>query len=83
MNSYCFGCKNEQNVKIVRKKEVFKVKGDPIEIYSDVMICSICGEEIFNETLDEKTMARVYEEYRNLRLKNDPGYIQENEDTKK
>ena len=65
MKRFCFECKDEQDVKVVRKKEVFPVMGDPIEVVSDVMTCFVCGEEIFDETLDEKNIARVYQEYRN------------------
>lgn len=65
MKQFCYECNNEQDVIVVSKKEVFKVKGEPIEVVSDVMTCTVCGEEIFNRELDEKNMARVYQEFRN------------------
>lgn len=65
MKRYCLECKNDQDVKIVRKKEVFPVKGDPIEVISDVVTCTVCGEEIFDEVYDEQNLARAYQEFRN------------------
>jgi len=65
MKQFCYECDSEQEVIILSKKEVFKVKGEPIEVVSDVMACSVCGEEIFDKELDEKNMARVYQEFRN------------------
>lgn len=65
MRKYCFECENEQDVNIVRKKEVFPVKGDSIEVISDIVTCTVCGEEIFDEVYDEQNLARAYQEYRN------------------
>jgi len=65
MKQFCYKCDSEQKVIVVSKKESFKVKGEPIEVVSDIMTCSVCGEEIFNKELDEKNMARVYQEFRN------------------
>ncbi len=65
MKQFCYECYSEQEVIIVRKKEVFLVKGEPIKVVSDVMICTVCGEEIFNKEFDGKNMARVYQKFRN------------------
>lgn len=65
MNQFCYECNSDQEVIVVRKKEVFSVKGEPIEVVSDVMTCTVCGEEIFDKELDEKNLARVYQEFRN------------------
>ena len=65
MKQFCYECDKEQEVTIEKKKEVFPVKGDPIEVVSDVITCTVCGEEIFDITLDEQNLARAYQEFRN------------------
>ena len=64
MKRFCYECNCEQDVTVVRKPEVFPVKGEPIEVISDVVTCDVCGEEIFDESLDEANLARAYQEYR-------------------
>ncbi len=64
MRRYCDVCDKEVDVQVVRKQEVFPVKGESIEVVSDVLVCPYCGESIFNEELDGQALERAYEEYR-------------------
>lgn len=64
MKRFCYECNCEQDATVVRKTEVFPVKGEPIEVISDVVTCDVCGKEIFDESLDEANLARAYQEYR-------------------
>jgi len=50
--------------KIISKKETFDVKGDKIDITSNVRICNKCGQEIFDEELDSANLERAYAIYR-------------------
>ncbi len=38
--------------------------GDDIEIEIQVLICSNCGNELYDEELDSQTLLKVYNEYR-------------------
>ena len=43
------------------------IKGDlieDIEVNAQIMVCADCGEELFNEELDSKTLICAYNEYR-------------------
>lgn len=64
MRRYCDTCDREVDAQVVRKQEVFPVKGEPIEVVADVLVCSDCDESIFDEELDGQTLNRAYEEYR-------------------
>ena len=50
--------------KIINKKEIYKVLGDDIEIETQVLICSNCGNELYDEELDSQTLLKEYNEYR-------------------
>lgn len=55
--------KSDSSVKA--KKEIIQVRGENIEIESNVRVCDNCGEELFDEELDEENLSRAYDEYRN------------------
>lgn len=38
--------------------------GDDIEIETQVLICSNCGNELYDEELDSQTLLKAYNEYR-------------------
>lgn len=63
---YCDQCQTEKDVKVVSKPEIFTIKGEKIEVVSDVLVCSECGEELFDEQLDTANLNRAYESYRRL-----------------
>ncbi len=48
---------------IVTKKEIIPVRGENIEIESTIRICK-CGNEIFDEDLEEKNLTKAYDKYR-------------------
>jgi len=61
---YCGKCQCDQPTKIIEKKEIFNVKNEPIEVLSDVLICSECSEELFDEVLDTQNLENAFNEYR-------------------
>ncbi|MFZ3101391.1 MAG: type II TA system antitoxin MqsA family protein [Desulfitobacteriaceae bacterium] len=65
MEKYCHVCECNRVVNMVTKKESFPVKGEPIEVVSDILTCSLCGEEIFDPYLDETNLERAFSDYRN------------------
>lgn len=61
---WCENCECETETKVIRKIESWKVLGESIEYETDVRICAVCGEEIFDDQLDDRTMKAVYNIYR-------------------
>lgn len=64
MRRHCDACDREVDAQVVRKHESFPVKGESIEVVSNVLECPDCGESIFDEELDGQALNRAYEEYR-------------------
>lgn len=64
MKKYCDICYKEVNTKIITKEEHYLVYGEDIVINANVRICENCGEELFDEELDNSTLVRAYNEYR-------------------
>ena len=65
MKKYCDNCQCEQETQVNSKRETFPVRGEEMETVSDIRVCSICGNELFDEDLDTKNIERVYQAYRN------------------
>lgn len=63
MRTYCEECGKEVNTKIVIKNEVYNVLGENIEVEAKVLTCAECGEELFDEALDNQTLLNAYNEY--------------------
>ncbi len=47
-------------------KEVYPVKGEDICIESDVLICTQCGETVYDDILDEENLECASNKYRDL-----------------
>lgn len=65
MNGSGFRCENCGGTEnsVVTKKEMLPVRGEDIEIESNVRVC-ICGNEIFDEILEDENLTKAYDEYR-------------------
>lgn len=62
--NYCVNCGKEVKTKIIKKTEEFIVYGEPIKIEANVLMCEKCGNELFDEKLDEETLQKAYTAYR-------------------
>ena len=69
MMDYCEVCEKEVETKVIMRKETFNVCGEDIEVNAQIMVCADCGEELFNEELDSKTLVCAYNEYRRKHTK--------------
>lgn len=58
----CDKC-NQTESKIISKKEKIAVRGEEIEVTSNVRTC-LCGNELFDEKLEEANLINAYDEYR-------------------
>lgn len=64
MNKYCDICQCEQETQVISRKESLHVRGEEFETISNIRVCAICGEELFDEELDTANLERVYQAYR-------------------
>lgn len=64
MKKYCDSCEREVETKIITKHEKYEVKGEPVEIDARVRVCTVCGEELWDNDLDGQTILDVYNIYR-------------------
>lgn len=47
-----------------REMEVYRVRGEPIEIEAEVFVCPKCGAKVFDEERDSRNLELAYDEYR-------------------
>ncbi|NPV81723.1 MAG: DUF4065 domain-containing protein [Firmicutes bacterium] len=55
----------ERPCKSVKRLETYPVKGEPITVMANVLVCAVCGTDIFDEALDAENLALAYSQYRN------------------
>jgi putative zinc finger/helix-turn-helix YgiT family protein len=61
---FCPNCEEYTEATLEVEKEVFNVRGEPIEIEAEVTICPNCGTEIFDEERDSRNLEIAYSHYR-------------------
>lgn len=61
---FCNSCDDYKEFSIIERDEIYDVKGINIEIKAKVSICNCCGEELFNEALEEENFEVAYLNYR-------------------
>ena len=62
--NFCPNCEEFTDVKLETRKEVLNVRGEPIEIEGEVVICQACRAKIFDEELDSRNLEKAYAAYR-------------------
>ncbi|MFA6349575.1 MAG: type II TA system antitoxin MqsA family protein [Candidatus Omnitrophota bacterium] len=74
---YCPHCDKDTQGQIGPKEEVFMVRGETVKIFSSVLSCLECQNDVFNEELDEKNLENAYNEYRKIHHLLSPNEIRE------
>lgn len=64
---YCPKCDATNEVIIKAIDETYIVRGEEISTNTNVAHCTRCKEQVFSEELDNKTLERVYSEFRQRR----------------
>ncbi|MDK2814582.1 MAG: hypothetical protein PWP18_495 [Thermoanaerobacter sp.] len=64
MKKFCPVCGTERETKVIEKEEISTVRGDEIKALAKIRVCSVCGEELFDEELEEENIHKVYDIYR-------------------
>ncbi len=60
---YCEKCDKLVDYDVIEKKEVFNVKGENIEITSQVAVCRECGNELSEPTLEDENLKKAFRKY--------------------
>ncbi len=63
-SNFCPNCEEYTETTFGVEKEVYNVRGEPIEIEAEVVICQKCGMKIFNEERDSRNLEKAYSQYR-------------------
>lgn len=63
---YCSMCNKNQETRIINKAQTLNVKGREITLVVPVRICTVCGEDVLDEELDNESLVAFYNEYRKL-----------------
>ena len=63
-DSFCPSCEEYTETTLGIDKEVYHVRGEPIEIEAEVVICQKCGTKVFNEERDSQNLEKAYSHYR-------------------
>ena len=61
---YCSRSNLFTEFRVQQTYETHQVRGEEITILTDVAYCAHCNEKVFHEELDNRTLLKVYDEYR-------------------
>lgn len=59
-------CDREVDTEVRRIKETWPIKGENIEIVSNVRFCKVCGEDIWDDKLDGENLKNAFDKYRKI-----------------
>ncbi|HWO75034.1 MAG TPA: type II TA system antitoxin MqsA family protein [Bacillus sp. (in: firmicutes)] len=60
---WCEECGVDVNTKVIEQSATYTFKGESFNIVEKVRVCSVCGEELTDETLDAETMQMLVKMY--------------------
>ena len=63
-DAFCPNCEEYTKTTLGIEKEAYNVRGEPIEIKAEVVICQKCGAKIFDEKRDSRNLEKAYSHYR-------------------
>lgn len=64
MTRFCPNCDREQETRVVKRVQSLVVRGEDIEVDADVVVCTGCGEDIFDPSYDNRILKQAYDAYR-------------------
>lgn len=62
--AFCPNCEEYTEATLGVEKEVYNVRGEPIELEAEIAICHKCGMKIFDEERDSRNLEKAYSHYR-------------------
>jgi YgiT-type zinc finger domain-containing protein len=63
---FCANCRNAVEAPIEPRRETFPVRGEDIEVETQVPVCPECGENLSVEELDRVALDKAFDEHRRL-----------------
>ena len=63
-SDFCPNCEEYTKATLGVEKEIYNVRGEPIEVEAEVAICPKCGVKIFDEERDSRNLEIAYSRYR-------------------
>jgi len=60
----CPTCMKDREFEIRKEMETYPVKGESITIEADVTYCNVCGEQIWNQELDDGNIMSAFRAFR-------------------
>lgn len=79
-SKFCVACMEDQNYEVRKVMETYPVKGESITIEANVTYCNVCGEQIWDQELDDENLVkafRIYREKHNLLQPEEIKYIRQ------
>lgn len=64
MIGYCPMCDEDQPLRREIRREVYRVRGESIEVDAEVLVCERCGGDVADRECDERTLRLAYDTYR-------------------
>jgi putative zinc finger/helix-turn-helix YgiT family protein len=64
--SYCSACEKEQLFQTINKNASFNVRNVLVSAIIEIRLCSVCGNELFDEELEQKNEKIVFSSYRHM-----------------
>jgi putative zinc finger/helix-turn-helix YgiT family protein len=74
---FCPECEAVCQFHVETRPETLAVRGAPITVVADVVVCDQCGQTIENEALDASTLAQAFQAYRQRHNIPDPDQIRD------
>ncbi len=62
--AFCPNCEEYTEATPGVEKEVYNVRGEPIEVEAEIVTCQKCGTKIFDEERDSRNLEKAYSHYR-------------------
>jgi putative zinc finger/helix-turn-helix YgiT family protein len=62
--AFCPNCEEYTKATLGVEREVYPVRGEPIEIEAEIVTCQKCGMKIFDEERDSRNLEKAYNLYR-------------------
>ena len=66
---YCEHCNNNTGTEVKKSYETFMVRGESINVSTEVRFCINCGEKVYDEILDNKSIDLAFNIYRALNIR--------------
>jgi YgiT-type zinc finger domain-containing protein len=61
---FCTNCRSSVAATIEARTETFPVRGEDVQVNTQVAVCPECGEDISVEELDRVALEKAFDEYR-------------------